>query len=107
MFQMNVRNGFEKKPLSGLPGIFGTNERKLMLSSAVGIAIFFLLVAVLADSMPLTGALLRITPGGTPSASGFFVSRNYEAQPSERGSIVVQPGQAVANFEGASFSIAV
>src|SRR3989344_7076745 len=107
MFQMNVRNGFEKKPLSGLPGIFGTNERKLMLSSAVGIAIFFLLVAVLADSMPLTGALLRITPGGTPSASGFYVSRNYEAQPSERGSIVVQSGQAFANFEGASFSIAV
>jgi len=107
MFPIHAKNGFERKHLSGIPGKFGAQNRQLMLSSAVGIVLFLLVVSVLSDAMPLAGALLRITPGGTTPVTGIFINRNYEAQPNERGSVVVQAGQAFTSFEGISFSVAV
>ncbi len=96
-----------KTRISGYPGIFGVRNRRLVLSTAVWISVFLLLVTIVSDAMPLTGALFRIGTGGVPPTSGIYVSRNYEAQPNERGSIVVQAGQAFTNLEGISFSIAV
>ena len=108
MSRKSAKNGFTKKSVTGNPdgaGVF--LYRHFLLSSFAWLAVFLLLVAIISDAFPLSAALLRLTPGGTPPVSGIYVSRSYEAQPNERGSVLLQAAQAFINLEGMSLSIAV
>jgi len=106
MLRFSPLNGFMRQRLSGESTEGVSKQRYLLISSLVGIAVFLLLVAIVSDAIPFTGALFQIGSGTNP-ASGLYVSRRYEALPNERGSIVVQAGQGFTNMEGFSLSVVV
>ncbi len=74
----------------------------------IAIAGVLILVGILLmRSTPLGASLLLINPGAQPPAAGFYVSRGYEAQPNERGSVVIQTAEALTDFSGGDFTFSV
>jgi hypothetical protein len=55
----------------------------------------------------LRGALFQRNPAVIPPVTGLYVHRGYQAQPNERGSILIEAGENLINFEGLSLTIAV
>lgn len=101
-----TRNGFSKNVLTG-SGQTHKKSPMAVISAALFIGIFLLVVAIVSDISSLTGALFQIGPGIPTPATGIYVSQGYVAQPNERGSIVIQAGEAMNQFEGMELTFAV
>ncbi len=78
-----------------------------IISATIFIGVFLFVISLLSDISALTGALFQIAPSGSTPASGLYISQNYAAQPNERGSIVIQSGQSMSQFEGMELTFAV
>lgn len=100
-----TKSGFSENILAGS---VQTHRKSPMafLSATLFIGVFLFVVAIVSDIPALTGSLFQITPGSAP-ATGIYVSQNYAAQPNERGSIVIQAGEAMNQFEGVELTFAV
>jgi hypothetical protein len=73
---------------------------------AIALVLIFVIVA---NAMPsaLRGALFQIGPGGAPPITGVYINRGYQAQPNERGSVLLQAAQSFTDFEGIDLTFVV
>ncbi len=76
---------------------------------AASVLVVLLLLGILSRVLPerLRGALFQRDPLVTSPLTGLFIHRGYQAQPSERGTLLLEAGETLLNFEALSLTIAV
>lgn len=97
------KNGFQTLPLSPER----RSSKRMILMLLAGIATMFLFVTFLATIAPLRASLFLLTNNTAPPTTGIFFSQEYQAQPNERGSVVLVAAESFNAFEGMEFTFAV
>lgn len=90
-------------PFPKSAGFQGRHFGIALLSAVIVILFLYTLSSVL--PMNLRGALLQRNPNTVAPVTGVFISRGYLAQPNERGSVLLEAGESLLNFEGMTITV--
>lgn len=84
-------------------------RRHLLLTGALSLLVLVTFLEIFSRVLPanLRGALFQRNPTVIPPTTGIFLFQGYEAQPNERGSILIEAAENFQDFEALSFTFAV